>query len=126
YEEALSLVPDDPEAATGLMATMMGAGKAPRLVELLSRAAHTATDPGRAAVLHLSVALLSADLLLDLPSAIAATKRAIAARPKHPVAIASLATYLERNGQWNEAVETLEQMIAKAEGAELLRLHLRV
>ncbi|HEY8428590.1 MAG TPA: tetratricopeptide repeat protein [Sandaracinaceae bacterium] len=126
YEEALSLVPDDPEAAAGVMATMMSGGKVPRLVEVLSRAAHAATDPGRAAVLHLSVALLCADLLMDLPSAIAATKRAIAARPKHEVAIASLAAYLERNGQWVEAVETLERMIAKAQGPELLRLHLRV
>lgn len=126
YEEALSLAPDHPEAATGLMATMMRTDRIPRLVELLARAASIATDPGRVAVLHLCVALLSADLLQDLTGAVAATKRAIAARPGHPVAIASLATYLERNGQWVEAVETLEQMIGKASGEALLRLHLRV
>ncbi|MCZ7678233.1 MAG: hypothetical protein M5U28_05460 [Sandaracinaceae bacterium] len=126
YEEALSLAPDDPQAAMGLMATMTRGDRVEQLRDLLSRAAHAASDPSRAAVLHLSVAMLAADIAHDLPSAIAATRRAIAVRPGHHVAVASLASYLERDAQWVEAAATLEQMIAGSRGGPPLALHLRV
>ncbi len=126
YGEALSLAPDDPEAATGLMATMMRSDRIPHLVDLLTRAAHAATDPGRAAVLHLTSALLSADLLEDLDQAVTATRRALAARPNHEVATESLATYLERSGQWTEAAEILEVWMKRARGDALVGGHLRI
>ncbi|HJL20117.1 MAG TPA: tetratricopeptide repeat protein [Sandaracinaceae bacterium LLY-WYZ-13_1] len=126
YERALALDPDHPEAATGLMATAMRPATVPRLVERLGHAAHAATDPDRRAVLHLSVALLHADALGDLAAAIAATKRALDAHPRRWSAHDQLATYLERNAQWREAVEVLEASLERRRGAALLEARLRL
>lgn len=126
YVEALSLAPDDPEAAAGVMATMTRGPLVPHLVDVLGRAAQAATDPSRACVLHLSIALYQAEILHDLSAAVVSTRRALVARPRHLTAIATLATYLERNAQWTDAAETLEQLIASASGAARVDAHLRL
>jgi tetratricopeptide (TPR) repeat protein len=77
-------------------------------------------------VLHLCVAQLQADLCADLPAAVAATRRALSARPSHEVAHAQLATYLERDGQWREAVEVLEASLPRVSGAARVDAHLRL
>ncbi len=127
YEEALSLDPDNPEGAVGLMGMMMRIDRVPRLIDLLTHAAHTAKDRGRVMILHLCTAQLQADVLEDLPAAVAATQRALAARPDYVPALMTLAIYLERNGQWNEAVDTLERTIAKArDPRQEIEAHLRL
>lgn len=126
FAEALELEPDSPEAAAGLMASMMRSELIPRLIELLTHAAYAARDTTRTAALHLSVAQLQADLRLDLPAAIAAVRRALSARPNHDHANAMLATYLERNGQWTLAVEALEQALPKLKGAMWIDAQVRL
>jgi tetratricopeptide (TPR) repeat protein len=126
YASALSLEPDHPEAAVGLMGAMMRSERIPQLVELLTQAAHAAKDQSRISILHLCVAQLDADLLADLGAAVAAARRAVDARPEHLGALSSLATYLERDAQWNEAVEALERLIAKAKDQTLVTAHLRL
>lgn len=126
FAEALELEPDSPEAAAGLMASMMRSELIPRLVELLTHAAYAAKDTSRTAVLHLCVAQLQADLRLDLPAAIAAVRRALSARPNHDHANAMLATYLERNGQWTLAVEALEQALPKLRGETWIDAQVRL
>ena len=126
FAEALELEPDSPEAAAGLMASMMRSELIPRLIELLTHAAYAAKDPTRTTALHLTVAQLQADLRLDLPAAIAAVRRALTARPNHDHANAMLATYLERNGQWTLAVEALEQALPKLHGATWIDAQLRL
>ncbi|HBQ17104.1 MAG TPA: hypothetical protein DEF51_40235, partial [Myxococcales bacterium] len=110
YEEALHLDPDSPEAATGLMATMMSATLVPRLIELLTLAA------SRACILHLSVALLWSDVRGDLPAAIAATRRALGVVPGSQRALATLARYLEENAQYADAAKVLEGALGAASG----------
>ena len=126
YEEALRLDPDHPEATTGLMMTMMSSAAVPRLSELLMQAAHAAQDVGRQCVLHMSVAQLAADLLFDLPAAIAATRRAVAVRPTFHHAQAQLATYLERNHQFAEAASVIDGSLSIASGRALVDSHLRL
>lgn len=116
YEEALHLDPDSPEAATGLMATMMSATLVPRLIELLTLAASRADDPSRACILHLSVALLWSDVRGDLPAAIAATRRALGVVPGSQRALATLARYLEENAQYADAAKVLEGALGAASG----------
>lgn len=126
YEAALALDPDDETAEAGLRATRQSPEELPRLLEHLTRAALAAKTPARACALHLAVARLQADARGDLPAAVAATQRALAARPEDAAALARLGAYLERNGQWREASETLERLIAKAQGEELVEAHLRL
>lgn len=100
YEEALSLAPDDPEAASGVMATMMRGSMIVHLLDVLGRAAHAARDPSRAAALHLAIALFQADLLHDLSAAVLSARRALEACPRHLVALESLVTSsATRNGR---------------------------
>ncbi|MEC7521521.1 MAG: tetratricopeptide repeat protein [Myxococcota bacterium] len=124
YEEALHLDPDSPEAATGLMATMMSATHVPRLIELLTLAASRADDPSRACILHLSVALLWSDVRGDLPAAIAATRRALAVVPRSQRAMATLARYLEENAQHADAAKVLESALEDATGKPRVDAHL--
>ena len=126
YQEALLLDPDNAEAAMGLMATMMSSDGVPRIIELHTQAAQAATDSGRVCVLHLTVALLQADIRQDLSAAVAATRRALGAQPKHRGAYLQLASYLERNGQWVEALEAIERSLEAAEGETKIELHLRL
>ncbi|MCC6872694.1 MAG: tetratricopeptide repeat protein, partial [Sandaracinaceae bacterium] len=124
YQEALSLNPDSPEAAMGLMATMTRGESVSALAELLSRAAHASRDASRSAVLYLCVAQLHADVREDLAAAVAAAERAVAARPSYEHATSSLAGYLERSGRWSEAADVLERLIALTQGA--VSAHLRL
>lgn len=126
YTEALSLAPDDPESAAGVMATMTRASLVSHLVEVLSRAAQAATDPSRASTLHLCIAFYQAEVRLDLTAAVVSARRALAARPKHLVALASLTKYLERNAQWTDAAESLEELIVRTSGAARVDAHLRL
>ncbi|MEM9071194.1 MAG: tetratricopeptide repeat protein [Myxococcota bacterium] len=125
YAQALEMDPDNPEAATGLMATMMRGPAVPHLVELLTHAAFAANDPSRACILHLSAAQLQADLQEDLPAAIAAVRRALSLRPQHEHAHDVLAAYLERNEQWSQAVEVMEAALPRLRGSQVdMRLRL--
>lgn len=126
YERALALDPDDETAEAGLRAARRTADEVPRLVEHLSRAALASKKPARACALHLTVAQLQADSRGDLPAAVAASQRALAARPDDGVALSRLGTYLERNGQWREAADALEKLIGKAQGEQLAMGHLRL
>ena len=126
YTEALSLAPDDPEAATGAMATMTRASLVSHLIEVLSRAAQAATDPSRASTLHLCIAFYQAEVRLDLSAAVVSARRALAARPKHLVALARLTTYLERNAQWPDAAASLVELIVRTSGAARVDAHLRL
>lgn len=126
YEAALALDPDDETAEAGLRAARRSAEEVPRLVEHLTRAALAAKKPARACALHLSVAQLQADSRGDLPAAVAATQRALSARPEDAAALSRLSAYLERNGQWREAADTIEKLVAKAQGEQLAEAHLRL
>jgi tetratricopeptide (TPR) repeat protein len=125
-ERALALDPDSEAAAIGLRAARVTADEVLTLIEHLSRAALAAKNPARACALHLSVAQLQAESKGDLPAAVAATQRALTARPDDGVALSRLAQYLEKNGQWKDAAETLEKLIGKAKEDALVDAHLRL
>ncbi len=125
-ERALALDADSQAAAAGLRAARRSAEEVPKLIEHLSRAAQAAKNPARACSLHLDVAQLAAESRGDLPAAVAATQRALAIRPDDGAALARLAAYLERNGQWREAADALEKVIAKARDEELVEAHLHL
>jgi tetratricopeptide (TPR) repeat protein len=126
YERALALDPDDAGAAAGLRAVRKGKSEVPRLLDHLGRAALAARDPRRACALHLEVAELQADGRGDLPAAIAAAQRALTAQTDDPGALGKLARYYERNGQWREAAEALETVIARSQDEGVIDAHLRL
>ncbi len=126
YAEALETAPDSPEAAMGLMATMMYLDGVPLLVDRLQHASRIARDPSRAAALHRCVAQLHAEVLHDLPAAIASVRQAVARCPQHPAAGRQLASYLERSKQWSAAVETLESLLPRLTTDERVKVLLRM
>ncbi|MEQ8457523.1 MAG: tetratricopeptide repeat protein [Sandaracinaceae bacterium] len=126
YEHALSIAPENEDAARGLVSMLIGLQQFARLIELLTRAAHAAKDPARVAALHLECARLQAEARRDLPAAVAAAERALAALPGDRAAQAQLALHLEQNGQWEEAAEALEAVIGKAREGALVDAHLRL
>lgn len=126
YAEALEAQPDSPEAAMGLMATLMHRDGVPFLIERLAHASRSARDPSRAAALHLCVAQLQAELQDDLPAAIASVRQALVHSPAHRWASRQLADYLERSEQWTAAVETLEASLPRLAPNEQVQIRLRV
>ncbi|HJL18801.1 MAG TPA: tetratricopeptide repeat protein, partial [Sandaracinaceae bacterium LLY-WYZ-13_1] len=126
YARALELDPENEDAATGLHATLVPLDRVPELIDRLGRAARAAGDAGRGCALHRTVAQLAADRERDFGAAVAAAERALKARPDDPEALADLAGYLERNGQWEEAVQTLDRLVPKARDEALVEAHLRL
>lgn len=126
YERALAMEPGNERAAAGLRATLSRPDQAPRLIELLSRAAAAAEQPERMLELHLAVAALQAQWREDMAAAVAATRRALAIDPENVRALQALADFLTRNGQWDEAVATLDRLVPKCEGEDLVQAHLKI
>jgi thioredoxin-like negative regulator of GroEL len=108
-EHALELDPGSARAAELLATVLTKAGAQPQLAELLARAAEATQDPERRADLYTQVAALRAEHLQNLPAAISAVERALAAQPDHGPAVFALARYFEAMGRWGEAIEQHER-----------------
>lgn len=126
YERALAMESDNARAASGLKATMSRPDQAPKLVELLGRAAASAKQPARVLELHLDVADIHARWLDDMAAAVAATRRALNIDDEHVGAISALADYLTRNDQWQEAAETLDRLVPKCTPEQAIQTHLKL
>jgi tetratricopeptide (TPR) repeat protein len=127
YERALELWPDDLEAAHCLLELLLSVGLAEQAADRLARAAQSAKVPERAAELWMEVARLQADLLDDVPRAIASLQRAIKVTASHVPTLRKLAELHERDGQWSEAAQLLGRVVQLASDRETLTdAHLRL
>jgi tetratricopeptide (TPR) repeat protein len=127
YAAALDIAPDRREASEGLCQAMLATDQADRLVEHLERAARATGQPERASELYRDAAAVHADARRDLGAAIATARRALAATPRDHRSKSALATYLERNGNWAEATEVLEALVAvETRGAAYVDAQLRI
>lgn len=120
-ERALELCPDHRDAATHLSALLRVGKEETRLVELLGRAAAAASEPDRMAALWMEVADLQANALSNVGSAISALNRVLRAMPQHAESLRRLAEFYERDGQWNEAIQMLQQLLQSASDVKLLQ-----
>ncbi|HMI91086.1 MAG TPA: tetratricopeptide repeat protein, partial [Polyangiales bacterium] len=108
-ENALALDPGAARAAELLATVLTKAGEHAQLAELLARAAEATQEPERRADLYTQVAQLRAEHLQNLPAAVSAAERALAAKPEHGPAVFALARYFEAMGRWAEAIELHER-----------------
>jgi tetratricopeptide (TPR) repeat protein len=115
---ALELCPDHAKAAE-LACHILGAlGQFDALIDSLSLAARSATNPERSADLWVSVAALLADEKHDVPAGLAALNRVEKQLTGHVPVLLKLAELYERDGQWTQAVDRLTQVVRKQTSAE--------
>jgi tetratricopeptide (TPR) repeat protein len=110
-ERALELSPDSVLAADALRRTLQSAGRAERLIDILSKAASAARDPERQAALWLAVAEIHESRPNGVGPAVAALKRALKASADCVEAHRALARIYRANAQWSEAASALEMLI---------------
>ncbi|HSD88479.1 MAG TPA: tetratricopeptide repeat protein [Kofleriaceae bacterium] len=112
FEKALEVWPDDTQAAERIIQPLLETGQVLHLIDVLSKAAMSAKSAERKTALWLEVGNLYAKRLDNLGASITAFKRALDATPGHVTALSRLADAYEKNGQWGDAVATLEQLLA--------------
>ena len=115
-ERALSTFPDHEQAAAQLIAFLLKANKAARLIEQLSQAAHAATTVERTVALWREVGKLHAERSRDLGAAISAVRRALEAKSDDMATILQLAELHGRDQQHDEAAELLARAVAIDDG----------
>ncbi len=109
---AISLCPDDAQAAAGLIQHMTAEGEFEPLVQLLTHAAQDATDAQRRADLRIEIAKIQVQNLGDAGAAIASAQRAVKERPDYPRALMTLGNLYGGVRQWREAVRWLRQALS--------------
>ncbi|MCC6875415.1 MAG: tetratricopeptide repeat protein, partial [Sandaracinaceae bacterium] len=114
FEEALERWPDDPDASAGVRDLALAAGQATRAADRLARASTSARTAERMAELGMEVAVLQADLLDNIPAAIASLGRVLAQAPRHVPAMRRLAELHLREGRYAEAAELFGRVVELA------------
>jgi tetratricopeptide (TPR) repeat protein len=124
---ALELHPEYEPAAGRVRELLLARGEVDRLIAVLSQAAAAAKSSERVASLWVVVAELYADKKNDVPAGLAALHRAQNLAPNHVPTLMKLADLYARDAQWAEAVDRLNQAIAKPGGDDLkVDAHLRL
>ena len=124
---ALELWPDHEEAAESLCRVLVEAGRAERLVDVLTQAAAAARTPVRQAALWLAVAKVYADHRQDPGAAVAALRRALRLQPGYLEAHRALGRAYVKNAQWSEAIAARETLIGlDLQADERAALHLEI
>ncbi len=111
---ALQINPEHHAAAGRVRELLLARGEVDRLIAILTQAASAAKAPERVASIWVSVAELYADKKRDVPAGLAALHRAKNLVPGHVPTLMKLAELYTRDGQWAEAVDRLNQVIAEA------------
>ena len=111
---ALEINPEHESAIGRVRELLLARGEVDRLIALLSQAAGAAKKPERIASIWVNVAELYADKKNDVPAGLAALHRAKNLAPGHVPTLMKLAELYTRDGQWAEAVDRLNQVIAEA------------
>ncbi len=107
---ALEMDPDDERAEKQLSQLLIGRNELDRLLSVLTQAARVAKKPERIAALWARIAEIYADHKRDLASAIAALERVLGVTSSRAPLLLTLGELLARAGQWDKAVERLEQI----------------
>lgn len=124
---ALEVDPDHATAAERVGELLVACGELDRLLGILTQAARLAKRPERIADLWARIAELYAGHKRDLASGIAALERVQGLVPGHAGTLFRLGDLLARAGQWEKAVERLEQALAARPPLETaLAAHLRL
>jgi tetratricopeptide (TPR) repeat protein len=110
---ALEINPEHEGAAGRVRELLLARGEVDRLIAIFSQAAAAAKKPERIASIWVSVAELYADKKNDVPAGLAALHRATNLVPGHVPSLMKLAELYTRDGQWAEAVDRLNQVIAE-------------
>lgn len=111
---ALAIHPEHEGAAGRVRELLLARGEVDKLIALLTQAAGAAKEPERVASIWVSVAELYADKKNDVPAGLAALHRAKNLVPGHVPTLMKLAELYTRDGQWAEAVDRLNQVIAES------------
>jgi tetratricopeptide (TPR) repeat protein len=111
---ALQINPEHPAAAGRVRELLLARGEIDRLIAILTQAASAAKAPERVASIWVSVAELYADKKRDVPAGLAALHRAKNLVPGHVPTLMKLSELYARDGQWAEAVDGLNRVIAEA------------
>ena len=122
---ALEINPEHEAAAGRLRELLLARGEVDRLIALLTQAAAAAKKPERVANIWVNVAEMYADKKNDVPAGLAALHRAKNLLPSHVPTLMKLAELYTRDGQWAEAVDRLNQVIAQ-EPADDVRIDAHV
>ena len=115
---ALEIDPEHEAAAGAISELLLSQGDVERLLAVLTRAAGAARSPERASGLWSSVAELHASRKQDLAEAQAVLERALALYPNQTLILMRLAELYQKDGQWQEAAERLEQALALGPDAQ--------
>jgi tetratricopeptide (TPR) repeat protein len=124
---ALEINPEHEAAAGRVRELLLARGETDRLIALFTQAAGAAKNPERVASIWVSLAELYADKKNDVPAGLAALHRAKNLLPSHVPTLMKLAELYTRDGQWAEAVDRLNQVIAQAPPEEVkIDAHVRL
>ncbi|MET0792397.1 MAG: tetratricopeptide repeat protein, partial [Polyangiaceae bacterium] len=116
---ALEINPEHEGAAGRVRELLLARGEVDRLIAMFSQAAAAAKKHARIASIWVSVAELYADKKNDVPAGLAALHRAKNLVPGHIPTLMKLSELYIRDGQWAEAVDRLNQVIAEAPPEEV-------
>ena len=108
-QEALEYDPSHARAAEMLSTALHATGEYVQLAEWLARAAEATQDTDRRAQLYTEVARIRAQQLRNLPAALSAAERALAAKPDHADALLELARSLAALERWEQSAEVHER-----------------
>ena len=124
---ALEMDADHAKAAELLSELLVEQKEPDRLLGLLTQSARVAKDPDRVSALWTKIAEIYADHKHDLGSAIAALERVLILTSGGGTLLLSLGELLARAGQWDKAIERLEQLLSSGpEPAAAVRARLRL
>lgn len=124
-ERALGLDPDSEAAAAAVAHWLRGRPR--RVIDLLKRAASTASQMERRRDLWMQVGQLSAESLDDVGAAMTALRRALAEDQSYVPAMASLAELEQSGGRHRDAALRWAAVIEREQDpARLVRAHLRL
>jgi tetratricopeptide (TPR) repeat protein len=124
---ALGTDSDNEKTVERLWQLLVESNELDRLLGLLTQAARGAKKPERIAALWTKIAEIYADHKHDLGSAIAALERVLGVAVARGPLLLSLGELLSRAGQWDKAVERLEQLLQGApDPASAVRARLRL
>ena len=119
-QRAVEISPNDEVAARMLIDVMLAARQVDPLVDRLSAAAGSATDPTRVAALWMDVARLYARELENAGAAIATLARALRADSDNIEILGMLADLYVSDRQWKEALEKLGRILDLADDSTVV------